>query len=189
MKDPACLHVVHILQHPPSRPTVKTTQDTMVYSLKKKHVPLPAGKYSKLTMHSKWRCHQVNEAKRALETERVCGSGALHSARSKKKLLPETRPETHFLSKEETEKWNEDWVDRETALPRKQVQDAELAIGQEQEDMRNTKKAGSTTRKPERSSQQMWNAIGDSLSDLRVQTQRRMWNSRKMMKKIQSFTS
>jgi hypothetical protein len=41
----------------------------------------------------------------------------------------------HFLSNEEKEKWIEDYVDRETAGARKQVEDAESAVQQEQNDM------------------------------------------------------
>jgi len=57
-------------------------------------------------------------------------------------------------------------MDRETAVARERVQDAETAIIQEQEDMRNAEKAGSTTRKTEKTFEQMLNAIGDGLSDL-----------------------
>jgi hypothetical protein len=34
--------------------------------------------------------------------------------RSKKKLAAENKPEMHFLSTEEKEKWIEDYVERET---------------------------------------------------------------------------
>jgi len=57
-------------------------------------------------------------------------------------------------------------VDRETAVARKQVQDAETAIMQVQEHMWNVKKAWSTTTKPETTFEEMLNAIGDSLSAL-----------------------
>jgi len=73
---------------------------------------------------------------------------------------------TYWLSKEDKEIWIEDYVDRETAVARKQVQDAERAILQEQEDMWNADMAGSTTRKPEETVKEMLNTIGDSLSDL-----------------------
>jgi len=36
----------------------------------------------------------------------------------------------HFLSNEEKEKWIEDYVDREPAVARKRVEDAETAIQQ-----------------------------------------------------------
>jgi hypothetical protein len=48
--------------------------------------------------------------------ERVRALGALRSLRPKKKLAAEKRQETHFLSNEETEKWIEDFVERETAV-------------------------------------------------------------------------
>jgi len=51
-------------------------------------------------------------------------------------------------------------------VARKQGQDAETAIMQEQEHMRNVEKAQSTTTKPETTFDQFLNAIGDSLSDL-----------------------
>jgi len=57
-------------------------------------------------------------------------------------------------------------VDRETAVARKRVQDAETAIMQEQEHMRNVEKAQSTTTKPETTFEEMLNAIVDSLIDL-----------------------
>jgi len=63
-------------------------------------------------------------------------------------------------------KWIEDYVDRETSVARKRVQDAETAIIQEQEHMRNVEKARSTTTQPETTSEEMLNAIGDSVSDL-----------------------
>jgi len=57
-------------------------------------------------------------------------------------------------------------VDRETTVARKRVQDAETGIIQKQEDRRNAEKAGSTTRKPEKTFEEMLTAIGDSLRDL-----------------------
>jgi len=47
-----------------------------------------------------------------------------------------------------------------------QVQDAETAIMQEQEEKRNAEKARSTTKKPEDTFKEMLNAIRDSVSDL-----------------------
>jgi len=52
------------------------------------------------------------------------------------------RPETPFLSNEEKETWIEDYVERETAVARKRVEDAETAVEQKQDDMRNDEKAG-----------------------------------------------
>ena len=90
----------------------------------------------------------------------------LRSLRSKKKLAAGTRQETRLLSNEEMEKLIEDHVDRETAVARKRVEDAETAIEQKQDDMRNADKAGLTTTKPETAFEEMFNIIGDSLSDL-----------------------
>jgi len=72
----------------------------------------------------------------------------------------------HFSSKEEKEKLIQDYVERETTVARKRVEDAETAIEQEQDDMRNAEKAGLTTTKPETTFEAMLNAKGDSLSDL-----------------------
>ena len=53
-------------------------------------------------------------------------------------------------------------------MARKQIEDTETAINQEQEDMRNPEKAGLTTRKPETTFEEMLNAIGDSLRELAI---------------------
>jgi len=131
IKDAASLHVVHILQHPTSHPTTRAIQDTMVHAPKKNLSPTKAAKYSKSTKKSIGRCHQAHKGKSGLAAERVRALGALRSIRSKKKLSAEKRQETHVLSNEEKEKWIEDYVDRETAVARKQVQDAKTAIMQE----------------------------------------------------------
>ena len=101
-----------------------------------------------------------------MEAERVRALGALCSLRSKKKLSAEKRWETRSLSNKEKEKWIEDYVARETAVARKRVQDAETAIMQEQEHMRNVEKARSSTSKLETTFVEVLNATGDSLSDL-----------------------
>jgi len=59
-------------------------------------------------------------------------------------------------------------VDRETAGARKQVEDAETAIMQEQDDLSNDERQWSTTRKPETIYEEMLNPVGDSLSDLGI---------------------
>jgi hypothetical protein len=48
--------------------------------------------------------------------------------RSKKQLAAERAQETNFLNNKEKEKWIEDYVERETAVARKQVEDAETAV-------------------------------------------------------------
>ena len=63
--------------------------------------------------------------------ERVRALGALRSLQSKMKLAAETRQETHSLCNEEKEKWIEDFVERQTAVARKRVQDAEPAMMQD----------------------------------------------------------
>jgi len=89
----------------------------------------------------------------------------LRSMSSKMKPAAGKRRATHFLSNEEKEKWIQDYVQRETAVPRKQVEDAETAFKQKQDDMRNAEKAGLTTTKPETTFEEMLNAIGDGLGD------------------------
>jgi hypothetical protein len=55
------------------------------------------------------------------------------------------------------------FVERETAMARKRVQDTETTIMQ---DMTNAENGSATTGKPETRFEEMLNAIGDSLSDL-----------------------
>ena len=50
--------------------------------------------------------------------------------------------ETHSLSNEEKEKWIDDHLERETTVPRKQVEDTETAIKQELGEMGNADQAG-----------------------------------------------
>jgi hypothetical protein len=138
----------------------------MANAPKKNLSPLPAGKYGKLMKHSTLLHHHANTGKSGLEAERVRVLGALRSLRSKKKLAVEKQRETHILSKEEREKWIENYVERETAVASKRVQDAETAMMQEQEHMENVEMRRSTTTKPEITFEQMLNAVGDSLSDL-----------------------
>ena len=72
----------------------------------------------------------------------------------------------HSLSNVEKEKWIKDYADRETAVARKRVEDAETAIEQEHQDIRNAEQAGLTTTKPKRPTEEMLNSTGDSLSNL-----------------------
>jgi len=96
--------VVHILQHPTSRPTTRSTHDTIVNAPKNNISPLPAGKYGKSTKQSTRRRHQANEGKSGMVAGRVRAVGALRSLRSKRKLAAEKRQEMHFLSNEEKQK-------------------------------------------------------------------------------------
>jgi len=166
IKDSACLHIVHNLQHLTSRLTTQSTQTTMVNAPKNNLLPLPAGRNRKSTERSTQRRHQAKEAKSSFEAERVRALGALRSLRSKKRLTPEKQRETHFLSNEAKEKWIEDFVERETAGARKRVEDAEAAVQQEQDDMTHAELAGLKSRTPEQTFDEMMIAIGDSPSDL-----------------------
>jgi len=69
IKDAAFLHVVHIMQHPTSRPSTLSTQNTMVNAPKKNLSLLPAGKYGKSMKRSTPQCHQVNEGMTGVDAE------------------------------------------------------------------------------------------------------------------------
>jgi len=168
IKDAACLHIVHNLQHPTSCPTTKSTQTTMVNAPKHEFLPLPAGRYAKLTMRPTQWCHHANEGKSGLEAQRVRALGALRSFRSKKKLALEKRRETQFLRNEEKEKWIEDYVERDTAEVTKRVEDAEAAVQQGQDDMTGAEIARLTSREPEKTFAEMLVAIREGLSDLAI---------------------
>jgi hypothetical protein len=66
--------------------------------------------------------------------------GELRSLPSKKKLLAHTRREMQFLSNKKKDKFNENYVEEETAGARKQFEDAEIAIMQPEGDMNNDEK-------------------------------------------------
>ena len=166
IKDAACLHIVHNLQHLTSRLTTQSTQTTMVNAPKKNCSPLPPGRNGQSTKCSTQRRHQATEGKSGFKAERVRTLGVLRSLRSKKRLAAEKRRKTHFLNNEEKEKWIEVFVERETAGERKRVEDAEAAVQQEQDDMTHAELAGLTSRQPEKTFEEMLIAIGDSLSDL-----------------------
>jgi len=124
---------------------------------------LPADTHGKLTMHSTWWCHQATSDKFGFEAESVRALGALPSLRSNNKHAAEKQQEMQFLSKADKEQWFDDYVERETAGARKRVDDAETAIKQEQEDMTNAENVGLTSRKPEKTFDEILPAMGDSL--------------------------
>jgi len=141
-------------------------QTTMVNAPITNFSPLLVSRYGKLTKWSTQRHYQANEGKSGLEAESVQALGALRSLRFKKKLPAEKRHETHFLSNEDKEKWIEDYVERETSGARKRVEDAEAVVQQEQEDMKHAEITELMTKEPEKTSEEMMVAIGDSLCDL-----------------------
>ena len=108
----------------------------------------------------------MNQGKPGLDAERFRAVGVVRSLPSKKRPAAGTCQKTHFLSNKEKKKWIEDYVDRETAVARKLVKDAETATEQVQDDMWNAENAGLTTTKPEPTFEEMLNGIRDSLSDL-----------------------
>jgi len=108
----------------------------------------------------------VKEGKSGLEADRVRALAALRNLRSKKKLVAEKRWETHFLSNEKKEKWIEDYVERETAGVRKQVEEVKAVVQQEQDDMTHAEMVGLTSTESEKMFEEMLVAIGHSLSEL-----------------------
>jgi len=82
------------------------------------------------------------------------------------KLSAVKRQETHVSSNEEKERRIEEYVERETSVARKRVQNAETAIMQEREDMCTAENAGATTREPEETFEELLNSIGDSSNDV-----------------------
>jgi len=159
INDATCLHVGNMLQHPRSHQTTRSIQDTMVNAPKENHSPLPAGKYSKYTKQFTRRCQQANEGQSGLEASRVRALGALRSIWSEKKLSVKKRWEMCFLSNEEKKKLIQDCVDRETAVARKRVRDAETPIMQKLETIWNAEQAWSTPRKPDEALVEMLYAI------------------------------
>jgi hypothetical protein len=85
---------------------------------------------------------------------------------SEKTLAAERRQETNFLNYKEKEKWMEGYVERETTVARKQVEDAETAVKQEPEDIRSAESGGLTAREHGQTFDEMLDAIGDSLREL-----------------------
>jgi len=168
INEEACLNIVHILQHPTSCPTPKSTQTTMVNALKKNISTLPVGKYGQSTKQSTKQHHQANEGKSGTEAECVQALRALYSSQSKKKLGAEQYGETHFLSNKGWEKWIKDDVERETTRARQWVEDAEAAVQQEQENVKKAENARLTNSKPEYTFQEIMVTIGDNLSDLAI---------------------
>jgi len=78
----------------------------------------------------------------------------------------ETQSETHFFSNEENAIWIKDYGKRQTALATQQVEDAEAAIRQEQNDKETAENMGLMTREPEKSFHEMMVAMWDSLRDI-----------------------
>jgi len=138
----------------------------MVDAPKQNFSPLPAGRYRKSTKRSTQHRPPANEGNSGLEAERIRALGELRSMRSKKKLAAEKSCETHFLSKEEKDKWIEYYVGRETTGARKRVEDAQAAVQHEQDDIVHAEIAGFMSREPEMTFDGMMAAIGDCLSDL-----------------------
>jgi len=137
----------------------------MVDSLNQNFSLLLAGKYSKSSKQSTRRHQQANEGQCGLEAERIRLLGVSHSLPSEKKHSVVKCWETLISNNEEMEIWIKDYVERETSVARQRVQNGETAIMQQPVDMRNAEKARSTTSKPETTFVEMFNGIGESMSD------------------------
>jgi hypothetical protein len=111
-------------------------------------------------------CHQVNECNSGMVGARVQTQGPLRSMRSKKKLRMEIQREMHFLSNKQAEQWIENYVERQTAGARIQVEDAAAEVQQAQEHMNHAQNAGFGTRVPEMHYEGMQFVISDCLSHL-----------------------
>jgi hypothetical protein len=70
-------------------------------------------------------------------------------------LAGEKRQETHLLSNEGTEKWIDDYIERETAGARKRGEDAEAAAQQEQQYTKHSEITGLMNSKPEMTFEEM----------------------------------
>jgi len=84
----------------------------MVNAPKNNVLPLPAGRYGKLTKQFTQRRHKANESISGFEAERVQALGALRSLRSKNKLVAEKLREMHYLSNEAKEKLIEHYISK-----------------------------------------------------------------------------
>ena len=129
-------------------------------------------------------CHQANKRKCGLEAEWLWALGALCRLRYKKKLAAGKCQETHLLSNQEKEQWIEDYVEREIAVARKQVEDAEAAIKQVQDDMRNPERRDWQPPHLKQHWRRCWMPSEIAWAILQVLTMRRMGNTRMMMRKI-----
>jgi hypothetical protein len=81
-------------------------------------------------------------------------------------LVAEKGWETQVFSNDERENRIEVYLEQETAVATKQVQDAETVMMQDQEHTENVEKGRSTNKKPEITFEGLLNAIGDNLSAL-----------------------
>jgi len=137
----------------------------MANAPKKNFSPLPVGKYGNSTSGSPndivmWM--MAKAAWRQKESKRMGHCAACDPQRS----LGPRNYDTHFFCNEENETWIDDSVERGTAGARMRVEDAEEAVQQKQEDMKNVENVGLTNREPEKTFQEVMVAIGKSLSDL-----------------------
>ena len=143
-----------------------STEERIVNIPNKNHSPHPPDTYGKSTLWSTRWHHQANIGESSLEAEMVRAFVALPNLRSKQKIVAAKWRLTHFLSNEDQAQWIKEYVDSETAVARKRVEDVETATVQEQEVMRNAENVELTTRKPNKPFLEMLNAVADSVSDL-----------------------
>ena len=80
--------------------------------------------------------------------------------------MAERKEKTNCLDNIEKEKWIEDYVERETTVARKGVEDAETAVKREQEVIGCAESEVLTGRESGQTFDEMLDAIGESLSDI-----------------------
>jgi len=100
----------------------------MVDAPKENHLPLPTDRYGSSTKPSTQRPRQTNQGKSRLQAKMVQALRALRGLQSKKKHVAKTRREMPCWINKKKEKWIKDCGDRESAVARKPVEDAEPAI-------------------------------------------------------------
>jgi hypothetical protein len=84
IKDPACCHIVHILQHQTSCPTTKSTSNTIVSDPKHDLLPFAVGKYGISTKPFTLYLHYANGQKEGFVAYAVWALGVLCSIGSNK---------------------------------------------------------------------------------------------------------
>jgi len=101
IKDTACFHVVHIVQHQTFCPTTTSTDDTMVNAPMKNLLPDLVGNYRCSTKFSNSQYDHANDGNHILQTESARALAAWHSLHCKKPLSAEKSQELHFFGNQE----------------------------------------------------------------------------------------
>ena len=139
----------------------------MVNTPKKNFSPLPAGKFGKSDNPATLKRHRTNAGKGGIESERIRALQALRTLRSKKKAKAAASKDTVSMTQQEREKWIEDYVERETAVARRRVEEADAAWELEKERLAAEALDGaSTASKSKTTFAEMLKGIDDSIDDI-----------------------